>query len=279
MIQDAIAVLRQLANRLETTPEKRFPVLFVGHGNPMNAIQKSLFHENWVKIGEALPKPSTIICISAHWVTDGMFVTAMEQPRTIHDFYGFPRALFEREYPAPGAPGLAEEVKLLVVGHEVRGDFQWGLDHGTWSVLLPMFPLANIPVIQLSLDNSLSLEEHYAVARELALLREKGVLIIGSGNIVHNLRMLDFYTKAHDWAVEFDSYIKSAIDRHDHQAVLQYAQKGTIARYAVPTTEHFLPLLYSLALQHEDDQITYFNDDFEFGSLSMRSFIISSTYN
>lgn len=254
----------------------KMPVLFVGHGNPMNAISDNSVTQQWTKLGSNLPVPTAILCISAHWETQGTFVTAMDQPKTIHDFYGFPQALFDVQYPAPGAPEYAQNVKDLVHQTKVGLDHEWGLDHGTWSILVKMFPEANIPVFQLSLDYTKSADYHYQLAKELNALRRKGVLIIGSGNIVHNLRMaqLSGEMPAYDWAIEFDELAKKLILEHDHKALINYKDLGTSANLSIPTPDHYLPLLYSLALQEDNENIEFFNEEMAFRSGSMRSLII-----
>ena len=251
--------------------EKKMPVLFVGHGSPMNAIEDNDFSRAWVEAGKALPKPDAILCISAHWETAGTLVTAMEQPRTIRDFYGFPQSLYEIEYPAPGSPALARLTQKAVQEPHVHLDQTWGLDHGTWIVLHRMFPKADIPVVQLSLDRTQAPAFHYALGRELRGLRNKGVLIIGSGNIVHNLRMMAWQDQTYDWAAEFDQTIKQLILSGDHDSIIRYQDLGEAARLSVPTNEHYLPLLYVLALQDKQEQIRFFADRVTFGSVSMRS--------
>jgi 4,5-DOPA dioxygenase extradiol len=250
------------------------PVLFVGHGNPMNAIEKNDYHNKWAELGKTLPRPKAILCVSAHWLTKGTQVTAMEKPKIIHDFGGFPQELFDVQYPVNGSPEFAKETQMLITKTKVQSDFEWGLDHGTWSVLLPMFPNADIPVFQLSIDYSQPPQYHYDLSKELTALRKKGVMIIGSGNIVHNLGMIDWGGKAYDWAIEFDEKIKKLIDERDHSAVINYDKLGRIAQLAVPTNDHYLPLLYSLALQEKNETISYFNEKCEMGSMSMRSLII-----
>lgn len=252
-------------------PGDALPVMFVGHGNPMNAIETNEYHKTWQQIGSALPRPKAILVVSAHWLTNGTYVTAMEKPPTIHDFGGFPDELFAQQYPAPGAPAMAEETQRLVTKTKVGKDLEWGLDHGTWSVLLPMFPKADIPVFQLSIDYSKPPQYHYELAKELAALRKRGVLIMGSGNIVHNLRMVNWNGPAYDWAIEFDDKIKKFIDSSDHASVINYQNLGKIAQLAVPTNDHYLPLLYILGLQNQNESFSYFNDRCEMGSLSMRS--------
>jgi len=255
----------------EKPVDGRMPVLFVGHGNPMNAIEKNEYHNKWAEIGRSLLKPKAILVVSAHWLTKGTKVTAMEMPKTIHDFAGFPDELFAQQYPAKGSPEFAKEAQSLITKTKVQPDFEWGLDHGTWSVLLPMFPTADIPVFQLSIDYSQPPQYHYDLAKELYTLRKKGVLIIGSGNIVHNLEMIDWNGKPYDWTIEFDAKIKNFIDERNHSAIINYEKLGSIAKLAVPTNDHYLPLLYSLALQEKNESVAYFNEKCEMGSMSMRS--------
>lgn len=253
----------------------RMPVMFVGHGNPMNAITQNEFAATWQQLGKSLPRPKAILSISAHWLTKGTAVTAMAMPRTIHDFGGFPKELFDQQYPVKGAPELAHEVTQLVTRTMVHEDHDWGLDHGTWSVLKPMFPEADIPVFQLSLDYYKSPQYHYELAQQLKELRYKGVLIMGSGNIVHNLGMVDFRNHTeYDWAASFDARIKSFIDSGDHKSIIQYEQLGNEARMAVPTNDHYLPLLYPLALQDKKDGLHYFNEKMDLGAISMRSVLL-----
>ena len=258
----------------EKTSEEKIPVLFVGHGNPMNAIEKNEYHNKWTELGKSLPKPKAILVVSAHWLTRGTKVTAMEKPKTIHDFGGFPDELFAQQYPANGSPEFAKETQSLITKTKVQSDFEWGLDHGTWSVLLPMYPNADIPVFQLSIDYSQPPQYHYDLAKELSALRKKGVMIIGSGNIVHNLGMIDWSGKAYDWNIEFDSKIKNFIDEQNHSGIINYEKLGKIAQLAVPTNDHYLPLLYSIALQEKNETVSYFNEKCEMGSVSMRSLII-----
>jgi 4,5-DOPA dioxygenase extradiol len=251
--------------------EKKMPVLFVGHGSPMNAIEDNEFSRAWVEAAKSLPKPDAILCISAHWETAGTLVTAMEQPKTIRDFYGFPQPLYEIEYQAPGSPELARLTQKTVQETHVRLDQTWGLDHGAWIVLHRMFPRADIPVIQLSLDRTQAPAFHYALGRELRALRDKGVLIVGSGNIVHNLGMMAWQDQTYDWAAEFDQTIKQLILSGDHDSIIRYQDLGEAARLSVPTNEHYLPLLYVLAMQDKQEQIRFFTDRVTFGSVSMRS--------
>jgi 4,5-DOPA dioxygenase extradiol len=265
-----------------STPEK-MPVLFVGHGSPMNAIENNVFSRVWRTVGVTLPRPKFILCISAHWETQGARVTGMDKPRTIHDFGGFPQALFEAQYPAPGSPWLAQEIKNTLKNIEVGLDEDWGLDHGCWSILKQMYPAADIPVVQLSLDYTKPGPEHYALAKELAPLRQKGVLILGSGNMVHNLRRVMFKSNNFkdfnqpfglDWAIEANDLFKQLIDENRHAELADYSLLGNAVRLAVPTPEHYLPLLYALALKQDDETVVYFNDQPVGGSLTMTSLII-----
>ena len=259
------------------------PVLFIGHGSPMNAIEDNEFSKAWREVAKILPKPKAILCISAHWETRGTRVTAMEKPRTIHDFGGFPRALFEVQYPAPGSPWLAQEIKDTVRKVNVGLDQDWGLDHGCWSVLVQMYPAADIPVIQLSLDYTKPASEHYALAKELAPLRKKGVLIFGSGNMVHNLGRVvakgdglgNFNIPfGLDWAIKANELFKRLINENRHPELTNYPPLGNAVKLAVPTPEHYLPMLYILALKQENETVTYFNDQIVGGSLAMTSLII-----
>jgi 4,5-DOPA dioxygenase extradiol len=255
------------------------PVLFIGHGSPMNAIELNEFSQSWIEAGRSVPRPKAILCISAHWETDGTFVTAMEQPRTIHDFYGFPEELFEVQYPAPGSPDLARSIRGIVRKTTVHLDHGWGLDHGAWTVLCRMYPDVGIPVIQLSLDRSKEPRFHYELGRELRALRDRGVLIIGSGNIVHNLGMMRWQQGGFDWAVEFDGILKELILTKDHDTLYHYTRLGRAADLGVPTNEHFLPLLYILALQQEGEKVSFFAEKVTLGSISMRSFWIREDSN
>jgi 4,5-DOPA dioxygenase extradiol len=261
-------------------PTDKMPVLFIGHGSPMNAIEENEFVDGFRRVGETLPKPHAIICISAHWQTRGTMVTAMPQPRTIHDFGGFPRALYEVEYPAPGDPELAAETQRIISGTTVGLDYEWGLDHGSWSVLRHLYPQAGVPIIEMSLDYSQPASWHYDLARELAALRKKGVLIIGSGNMVHNLRMvawdkMEVPGYAFEWAAEAGEKMKRSILDGDHSSLIQWQSQGRAFNLAIPTPEHYLPLLYALALQDKDDSVSLFNDKYVAGSLSMTSLKIA----
>ena len=251
------------------------PVLFLGHGSPMNAIEENEFVQGFRNIAKNIPKPNAILCVSAHWETKGTFVTAMKNPPTIHDFGGFPKQLFEVQYPAPGSPNLAQETKKLITKTEVRFDEKWGLDHGAWSVIKHLYPKADIPVIQLSLDYSQSPQYHYALAQQLSDLRDKGVLIIGSGNMVHNLGMVAWNrlneTYGFDWALEASTNMKKMILSGDHPSLINFRSQGKAFDLAIPTPEHYLPLLYVLALQNKQDQVQLFNDKPVAGSLTMTS--------
>jgi len=246
------------------------PVLFVGHGSPMNAIEDNEFSSAWKQASREIPTPKAILCVSAHWETLGPQVTAMEKPRTIHDFYGFPRQLSELQYPAPGSPELARRVMGLVKAGTVSEDQSWGLDHGTWSVLRRMYPGADIPVVQLSLDRSQQAPYHYRLGKELRALRDEGVLILGSGNIVHNLRLMVWQDTAFDWAQEYDAQVKQWILAGEHEPIIHYEQHGRPAMLAVNSAEHYLPLLYVLGLQDEGETVGFFAEKLWGGSLSMR---------
>jgi 4,5-DOPA dioxygenase extradiol len=253
--------------------EKPMPVFFIGHGSPMNGIEDNEFSRSWADLGKTLTEPAAVLCISAHWLTNGTFVTAMESPRTIHDFYGFPQALFNVRYPAPGSPALAQETASQITGATVGLDHEWGLDHGTWSVVRQMYPEAKIPVLQLSIDYDKPATYHYELARELSSLRKKGVLIIGSGNMVHNLRMLDWQRpdSGFDWAEEMNLTFKSLIESGEYGKLTDYARLGPAARLAVPTPDHYFPLMYALGLKGKDDSVAFFNDKLAMGSVSMTS--------
>jgi 4,5-DOPA dioxygenase extradiol len=248
------------------------PVLFIGHGNPMNAIENTPFVTAWKKTAIAIPRPKAILCISAHWETDGTLVTAMKSPRTIHDFYGFPEELFHIQYPAPGAPELADRVVELLGSAEVKRDDSWGLDHGTWSVLRRMYPEADIPVIQISLDRKKSPREQVAMAKQLLPLRDEGVLVVGSGNIVHNLSLIRWNDNTpYPWAFEFNALATGLIIAGETDCLTDYRSLGEAARLSIPTNEHYLPLLYTLALRSPEDPVSFFADQVVLGSLSMQS--------
>jgi len=262
------------------TRAAKMPVLFLGHGSPMNAIEDNEFSEGWKKAAVTFEKPLVILCISAHWETKGTFVTSMEKPRTIHDFGGFPEELYMVRYPAPGDPDLAREIQKSITVSEVRLDEKWGLDHGCWSVLKHMYPDADIPVLQMSLDYYAEARRHYEIAAGLGILRKKGVLIVGSGNMVHNLGMVAWQRLndnfGFDWALEAGEKMKKFILSGDHDQLINYKTNGKAFDLAIPTPEHFLPMLYVLALQDKNDRITLFNDKTVGGSITMTCIRIDS---
>jgi 4,5-DOPA dioxygenase extradiol len=250
----------------------RMPVLFVGHGSPMNAIEDNEFRRGWAEAGRRLSRPRAVLCVSAHWETRGVFVTAAALPSTIYDFYGFPDELYQVRYPAPGSPALAQSVADLVSGAAVRLDPQRGLDHGAWSVLTAMYPEADVPVLQLSLDATQGPAFHYQLGQELVPLRDEGVLLVGSGNLVHNLRLVDFgRAEGYDWADRFDHELKELIVAREHARLLDYQSLGPDSRRAVPTPEHYLPVLYALGASNEADDVAFFNAKTTLGSISMTS--------
>ena len=254
----------------------KMPVLFLGHGSPMNAIEENEFVAGFRNIAKEIPKPNAILCISAHWETSGTFVTAMQNPPTIHDFGGFPKELFAVQYPAPGSPDLAKETKALVKKTEIGLDDKWGLDHGAWSVIKHLYPNADVPVIQMSLDYNKPAQYHYELAQEIKSLREKGVLVIGSGNMVHNLGMvawdkLNASEYGYDWAIEASEKMKKFILDSDHDPLINFRSQGKSFDLAIPTPEHYLPLLYTLALKEKKEQVSLFNDKAVAGSLTMTS--------
>jgi len=269
-----LKTLNTYSNTLSTT--KKMPLLFLGHGSPMNAIEDNAFVQGFINVGKAIQKPKAILCISAHWETKGTFVTAMEHPRTIHDFGGFPRELFNVQYPAPGSPTLAQETKNIVQKTAIELDTHWGLDHGAWSIIKHLYPNADVPVIQMSIDYTKPAQYHFELAKELAILRTKGILIVGSGNMVHNLRMVAWDKLkgdpfAFDWAMEANEKMKSFILNENFQSLIDYDKQGKAFDLAIPTPEHYLPLIYTLALKHKTDSISLFNDLPVGGSLSMTS--------
>ena len=256
--------------------EQLMPVLFIGHGSPMNGIEDNEFSRRWAQMAKEIPTPKAVLVVSAHWFSKGTHITAMDFPKTIHDFGGFPKELFEVQYPAPGNPVLAKETAALLHSVHVELDHDWGLDHGTWTIVRHMYPNANIPVLQLSIDFSKGAQYHYDLAKELYALRKKGVLIIGSGNMVHNLRMLAWdklneSEYAYDWAAQMNNTFKELIADGNHKALINYNLLGKEAMLAIPTPEHYLPLLYSLALKKNKDDISFFNDKAVAGSLTMTS--------
>ena len=271
----SLAGLRRLSENLpEDGP--RMPVLFIGHGSPMNGIEDNDFSRRWQAMAREIPTPRAVLIVSAHWETRGTRITAMDFPRTIHDFGGFPKALFDVRYNVPGDPALAKETAALVRSTTVEQDHDWGLDHGAWTIIRHMYPSADIPVLQLSMDHTKAPQFHYDLARELAPLRRKGVLIVGSGNMVHNLRMvawdrLDEPGFGYDWALAMNERFKDLIASGDHAALIRAQSLGREAQLAIPTPEHYLPLLYTLGLQAKGDEPSFFNDRAVGGSLTMTS--------
>ncbi|OJU89982.1 MAG: 4,5-DOPA dioxygenase extradiol [Burkholderiales bacterium 66-5] len=267
-------------------PSARMPVLFVGHGSPMNAIEHNVWRQTWQDLGQELlaraPRPQLILCISAHWLTrGGWWLTGMAEPRTIHDFGGFPRELFEQQYPAPGAPQAAHALVQLLRSPATGGALQvdegeWGLDHGAWSVLKPMFPAADIPVMQLSMDYDRPASEHLALGRQLAVLRDFGVLIVGSGNTVHNLRAMRpeaGINATYTWANAFDTRVAQAVEQGDAQALADFQQWGEIAQLSHPSYDHYLPLLYAMGAVQKGEQLRFFNTGFQKAAIAMRSML------
>ena len=272
---------RQTLSKLKQLPDTdKMPVLFLGHGSPMYAIIDTEFGRNIHALAGKIPTPSAILCISAHWETRGTWLTAMAKPKTIHDFGGFPQELFDVQYPAPGSPALVEAVQKAVHGTQVQADRdEWGLDHGTWSVIRHLYPNADIPVVQLSLDHFKSPQAHYDLAKELAILRRKGVLIVGSGNIVHNLRLLEWSRDeaeafGFDWELETDQKVKEAIMSGNHSYLIDFRNNGEGFKLSIPTAEHYLPLLYTLAVQEKSENVLIFNDKPVQGALTMTSVAI-----
>lgn len=256
--------------------EEKLPVLFIGHGSPMNGIEDNEFSRTWSKFGNEIPKPKAVLVISAHWLTNGTHITAMNNPKTIHDFGGFPQALFDVNYPAKGNPELAKYTSELITSTNVGLDHDWGLDHGTWTVVRHMYPNADIPVLQLSIDYNKPAEYHYNLAKQLASLRKKGVLIIGSGNMIHNLRMvawdkLSEVEYGFDWAIEMNTLFKEKIGNNDFKSLLDYEKLNKAAKLAIPTPDHYFPLIYAMALQDNNDEVRFFNDKLVGGSLNMTS--------
>lgn len=268
-----LSAFRKFTGQLKEE-EALMPALFIGHGSPMNGIEDNEFSRRWAKMAQEIPVPKAVLVISAHWYSRGTKVTAMESPSTIHDFGGFPQALFDVQYPAPGSPELALETASLITSTAVELDHDWGLDHGTWTIIRHMYPDADIPVLQLSIDYTKGPEYHYQLAKELFALRRKGVLIAGSGNMVHNLRMLSWEMingGGYDWAIELNERFKDLIVNRQHGALINYQRLGKDALMAVPTPEHYLPLLYVLGLEAKGEEISFFNDKAVGGSLTMTS--------
>lgn len=258
------------------TNDDLMPVLFIGHGSPMNGIEDNEFSRSWSKYGKEIPQPKAVLVVSAHWLTNGTYVTAMDNPKTIHDFGGFPKELFDVQYPAKGSLEVAQDTQKIITSTNVHLDHDWGLDHGTWTVVRHMYPNADIPVLQLSIDYNKPASYHYNLAKELLQLRRKGVLIIGSGNMVHNLRMvawdkLNVDNYGFDWTQEMNSIFKEKITKGDHQALIEYEKLNKAALMAIPTPDHYYPMLYALALQTSNDTVEFFNDKAVGGSLTMTS--------
>jgi 4,5-DOPA dioxygenase extradiol len=270
-----LGAFKKFTDNLNEQDEK-MPVLFIGHGSPMNGIENNEFSLQWEKMGKELQPPKAVLVVSAHWLTNGTYVTAMEHPKTIHDFGGFPQELFDVQYPAPGDIELAKETKELIQSTNVGLNHDWGLDHGAWSVVKRMYPEAKVPVLQLSIDYGKPASYHYELAKELAALRKKGVLIIGSGNMVHNLRMVawDKFNEpnyGYDWAIEMHELFKKKIIDGDHQALMNYETLSKSAKLAIPTPDHYYPLMYTLGLQEKNEEPVFFNDKLVAGSLNMTS--------
>jgi len=270
----AFGALNTLADSLRET-DRTMPVLFVGHGSPMNGIEENEFSTYWKTLEKELPIPKAVICVSAHWLTSGTYITAMERPQTIHDFGGFPDELFQVSYPAPGNPALALKTVELIPEVRIGLDHEWGLDHGTWSILNHMYPDANIPVLQLSIDYAKPAAYHYELGKALARLRKKGVLLLGSGNMVHNLRAVawDRLNESYgfDWALEMNATFKEKISSRAHPDLIDYQKLGQAANLAIPTPDHYYPLLYILGMSTPADEISFFNDKPMAGSLTMTS--------
>ncbi len=258
----------------------RMPVLFLGHGSPMNAIEENSFTKMLNGLGESLPRPRAILVVSAHWMTEGTWLTGMDNPKTIHDFYGFPKELFDVQYPAPGSPETAELTQKTVENYKINiTDERWGLDHGTWSVLKHMYPKADVPVVQLSLYMSQPPEYHYKLGKELAPLRDQGIMIIGSGNIVHNLRKLiwETYAPPHAWAVEFDDWSKERLEARDHEAFVHRYHDTEAGRLSVPSMDHYYPLLYVLGASNAEDELRFEFEEIHNASISMRTLSLGRT--
>jgi 4,5-DOPA dioxygenase extradiol len=281
MLDDDGAALAAAAGLPSLAKSPRMPVLFLGHGSPMNAIQDNEFRRSWqalgAEFGRAWPKPQLVLCVSAHWITRGWHLTAMGKPKTIHDFGGFPQALFDQQYPAPGAPVIAREIAAGIREPQIGLDEgEWGYDHGTWSVLKPMFPAADIPVIQLSLDYGRPPAEHFALGQQLRSLRERGVLVVGSGNIVHNLRATRREAsamQAYPWAFEFDARMAALLEQGRLAELAEFQQLGELARLAHPSHDHYLPLLHAAGAAQPGEKMHFFNDRFQAASISMRSVV------
>lgn len=256
------------------SPHVRMPALFIGHGSPMNTLERNRHTDAWRELGRQLPRPQAILCVSAHWYIRGTAVTAMANPQTIHDFGGFPPELHAVQYPARGEPELAARIRELLAPADVRLDHDWGLDHGTWSVLAHVYPDADVPVVQLAIDRTQPVAFHYDLGQRLAHLRDEGVLIIGSGNAVHNLRVIQWDAAAapYPWATQFNALVRDRLQRREHAPLIHYETIGEAARMSVPTPDHYLPMLYVMGAQGPDDELFFVTDGLELGSISMLSF-------
>jgi 4,5-DOPA dioxygenase extradiol len=271
--------LKAFGNEMLTKKNtSKMPALFIGHGSPMNAIEENAFTQMLHKLGNDLETPKAIMVVSAHWQTRGSYVHTSQFPKTIHDFGGFPQALFDVQYPVKGSPEFAENVSKQITLTNILHDNDWGLDHGAWAVLKQMYPNADVPVFQLSLDFTKGPNYHYQLAKELDVLRNKGLLILGSGNIVHNIGILDWHNphnKGYDWAIEFDEKVKENLERHNHTPLIDYTKLGLSAQLSIPTNEHYLPMLYASALQQKSEHIHFLYEEMQMGSISMRCFMVS----
>jgi 4,5-DOPA dioxygenase extradiol len=268
-----------MGSRTKSSAEK-MPVLFIGHGNPMNAVRDTPFTRKLHELGKRLPRPKAVLCVSAHWMTEGTWITHMSNPKTIHDFYGFPQELFDIKYPAPGDPVTAERISRESSNPSIHPDNEiWGLDHGTWSVLRHMYPMADVPVLQLSLNMIQGPEFHFALGEKLKHLRREGILIVGSGNIVHNLRRINFADDARpfDWAIEFDAWVKERVQNRDNNAIVHGATKSTAGKLSIPTPDHWYPFLYSLGAADETDALRFEYEGIENASISMRCLTLGAS--
>jgi 4,5-DOPA dioxygenase extradiol len=256
--------------------KERIPVLFIGHGSPMNAISSNSYTEDLKALSAVIPEPDAVLVVSAHWLTQGTRITSGKKPEQIYDFYGFPKELYSIKYQPPGSPEIASMITDLAEGITIIPDEDRGIDHAAWAVMKHVFPDANIPVLELSLDMNAPAEYHYKAGTALAPLRDNGILIVGSGNIVHNLLIMDYYegVKPAEWAVEFDEKVKQYLINDKHSELINYEKWGKISRYAVPTNEHYLPMLYSAALKQDGEKIDFIHESIQYGTISMRSFII-----
>ncbi len=273
----SVVNLKTLGHILNEQPSREMqPALFIGHGSPMNVIQDNTFTRRLLEIGKNLPKPKAILVISAHWYTKGSWVSTNPFPQTIYDFGGFPKELYEIKYPAPGSPEYADILIKAVEKVTIQSDHEMGLDHGAWTILHFLFPNANVPVFQMSMDYTKGPAYHYELGKELLELRKKGVMIIGSGNIVHNLRAINWNEPNghHDWALEFDNVVKDKLSTRDHTSLINYDKLGKAAMLSVPSNDHYLPMMYILGLQQKNEEVVTLHEGFEMGSISQRAFIV-----